>query len=187
MSDLEKNFDAAANVIKSGGVIAYPTEAVWGLGCDPFNLNAVNTIIQLKQRSSEKALILIASDVSQLGQIYFSLTPAQQLCLVAPRDNPTTWLIQDIHNHIPKIIKGPYLSVAVRITNHPDVVALCDVFGGMIVSTSANTGGNKPATSLSQVKSYFGTDVDYYLNGTLGSSTKPSQIVDLMSGEIVRS
>ena len=184
----------AAQLLKQGDVLAYPTEAVWGLGCDPFNEQAFLKILQLKQRPIEKGVILLASQLSQVMPLLQHLSPTRQQEIIQSWENrsiferATTWLLP-ADEHIPTWIKGHHPQVAVRVTNHPLCVALCNTFNGFIVSTSANPAGFEPARNLQQASQYFSsnpmTDL-HYLNGDLGASQQPSQILDAVTGQIIR-
>ena len=184
----------AADCLKKGQVLAYPTEAVWGLGCDPFNEQAFLKILQLKQRPIEKGVILLASQLSQVMPLLQHLSPTRQQEIIQSWENrsiferATTWLLP-ADEHIPTWIKGHHPQVAVRVTNHPLCVALCNTFNGFIVSTSANPAGFEPARNLQQASQYFSsnpmTDL-HYLNGDLGASQQPSQILDAVTGQIIR-
>lgn len=175
----------AVSALRSGGVIAYPTEAVWGLGCDPFNGNAVKRLLSLKCRPVEKGLILVASREEQLGSLPECLNAQQLGMLRAGQEKPTTWLIP-ARGHIPDWITGEHTTVAVRISRHPTVYSLCEAFGGMIVSTSANTTGVAPATSEQAVRNMFQDQVDVYVHGELGGQDAPSRIIDLQTGKVLR-
>jgi len=179
--------DEAVMALRNSGVIAYPTEAVWGLGCDPYNQKAVSKLLELKNRPVDKGLILVAADVSQLGDLYFNLPNSLQNQLLQPRQHPTTWLIEDDFNIVPSYIKGQHSAVAVRISAYPLVQQLCESFDAMIVSTSANPSACSPALSLEQCQSYFDLNIDCYVDGALGDNDKPSQIIDLSSGLVLRS
>ncbi|OTG63894.1 L-threonylcarbamoyladenylate synthase [Acinetobacter silvestris] len=180
----------AAQVLQSGHVLAYPTEAVWGLGCDPYNELAFLEILRLKQRPIEKGVILLAGQISQVEHLLVDLDPnirKQVLDSWTERstlDRATTWLLPADQN-IPEWIKGQHTQVAVRVTNHPLCIALCNAFNGFIVSTSANPAGSEPARSLQQASQYFGSELTY-LNGDLGLSHAPSRIIDAVTGSIMR-
>lgn len=177
----------AATVMKQGGVIAYPTEAVWGLGCDPFDKHAVRRIQQLKQRDLTKGLILIASSMEQVEPFLTDISSEQRQLLEDSWPGPFTWLVPN-NGAIPSWICGRFASVALRVTQHPDVKALCDRFGGAIVSTSANPQG-KPAPQHGwQVRRYFhnNTLLDYIVKGQTGKRRKPSTITDLSTGKVIR-
>lgn len=180
----------AAECLKQGHVLAYPTEAVWGLGCDPFNQQAFLEILRLKQRPMEKGVILLAAQIAQVEHLLESLTVEMRQKVLdswsfrSPAERATTWLLP-AGNHIPNWIKGNHSKVAVRVTTHPLCVALCNAFDGFIVSTSANPAGGQPARSLQEANQYFSTQIDY-LNGDLGLSQEPSRIIDAETGEVIR-
>ena len=180
----------AAECLKQGHVLAYPTEAVWGLGCDPFNQDAFLEILRLKQRPIEKGVILLAAQISQVEHLLEMLSPDMQQKVVeswrsrSPAERATTWLLPADDN-IPSWIKGNSTQVAVRVTTHPLCIALCNAFHGCIVSTSANPAGDQPASSLQQATQYFSNQVDY-LNGDLGLSQQACRIIDAQSGEVIR-
>jgi L-threonylcarbamoyladenylate synthase len=177
-----KEIQQAVEILKSGEVIAYPTEAVWGLGCDPFNRVAVEHILTIKNREQEKGLILVASDIRQVEGLLVNITWSQQLKLKQSWPGPTTWLIEDTNNLIPQWIKGQHSTVAVRVSAHPTVKALCDTYGGLLVSTSANPSRLPPAASQEQAQAYFAASVSFYVKGNLGSSKEPSKIISLEDG-----
>ncbi len=181
------HFAQAARVLHEGGVVAYPTEAVWGLGCDPFNEAAVQRLLSLKKRPVEKGVILVASRVEQIAPLFDPLSASEKEKLLASWPGPNTWLLPDPDNLIPSWIKGEHASVAVRISDHPGVAALCDAFGGCIVSTSANPAGSEPARSLLRVSVYFARRTDYIVPGVIGKLAQPTQIRDLRDSRVVRS
>jgi L-threonylcarbamoyladenylate synthase len=176
----------AARVLRAGGLIAYPTEAVYGLGCDPLNPYAVERLLQLKRRSWQKGLILIAAGIDQLQPYIQSVPPSYQVRLEASWPGPTTWLVP-ASKECPLWIRGSHQTVAVRVTAHPLVRQLCHAFGGAIVSTSANPAGRMPARSAYRVLRDLGREVDYCLYGEVGGAERPTAIRDLLSGEVIRS
>ncbi|HEY0719815.1 MAG TPA: Sua5/YciO/YrdC/YwlC family protein, partial [Gammaproteobacteria bacterium] len=136
----------AVRVLHDGGLIAYPTEAVYGLGCDPLNADAVLRLLELKQRPWQKGLILIAAEQTQLEPYLLPLDSAM-LARVAPTwPGPYTWLLP-ARDETPWWLRGEHDTLAVRVTAHPVAAALCRAFGGPIISTSANLAGKAPATS----------------------------------------
>ncbi|HNE27004.1 MAG TPA: Sua5/YciO/YrdC/YwlC family protein, partial [Pseudomonadales bacterium] len=137
----------AVSVLHSGGVIAYPTEAVWGLGCDPHNEEAVTQLLALKQRNWRKGVILIAADVAQLAPYLRGLPEEKLAVLHASWPGPNTWLVPN-NGAAPAWITGGRSTLAVRVTAHPLAAALCKQFGGALVSTSANRAGKKPARTV---------------------------------------
>ena len=176
----------AANRMLSGEVLAYPTEAVWGLGCDPENQAATMRLLEIKNRPVHKGLILVAGSAVQVEFLLDALTPAQRKKILATWPGPTTWLIPDDGAMIPWWIKGDHSSVAVRVSAHPLVASLCMAFGGPIVSTSANKAGQPPAKTALKVVKQMGWEIDGLLYGSLGSERSPSRILDLLSDAVVR-
>lgn len=176
----------AANRLLNGEVLAYPTEAVWGLGCDPENESATMRLLEIKNRPVHKGLILVAGSVEQVEFLLEGLTPEQRKKILATWPGPTTWLIPDYDEMIPWWIKGDHTSVALRVSAHPLVAALSLAFGGPIVSTSANKTGQRPARTALNVIKHMGEEIDGMLNGSLGSEQKPSRIVDLLSDAVLR-
>jgi L-threonylcarbamoyladenylate synthase len=174
----------AAHTIAEGGVIAYPTEGVWGLGCDPWNVDAVFKILKLKNRPWQKGLILIASHVDQVKPFLSELTSAQTERVCASWPGPHTWVVPN--QSLPQWLRGDHPSIALRVSNHPVVRELCDAVGGVIVSTSANLADKTPATTALKVKSYFGDKIDYIVPGELNGLSKPTTITDAVSGQQLR-
>jgi L-threonylcarbamoyladenylate synthase len=175
----------AIAALHSGGVIAYPTEAVWGLGCDPADELAVQRLLALKDRAVGKGLILVASSESQLEWLLADLDMAQRSRLSLSWPGPTTWLIPH-RGLLPTWIHGDHDTVAVRVSAHPVVRALCDGWGGALVSTSANPAGAVAAQQQFQVRRYFDGDVDFIVPGSVGAAGRPSEIRDLVSDRIIR-
>ncbi len=171
--------------LRCGGVVAYPTEGVWGLGCDPFNERAVQSLLLLKNRDPGKGIILIAASIEQLGPWLTRITPEQRQQLESTWPGPHTWLIDD-GGYTPALIRGQHTKVALRVTDHPWVVALCEAFGGPLVSTSANVSGQPPLQTYQAVCEAFAEAVDAVLDGPLGGLEKPTPIRDLTTGEVLR-
>ena len=180
------HIEKAVDQLFAGGVIAYPTEGVWGLGCDPFDEAAVLRILELKKRPVEKGLIIVAADVTQVAALVDKLTKQERATVLASWPGPTTWLLPDPEQLVPEWIKGQFATVAVRVSAHPVVVRLCSAFGGPIVSTSANPADAPPATSRLRVQTWFGRQLDYIVPGRLGGQRGPSTIRDLHRAEPVR-
>jgi len=182
---LENNLSKAAAVISDGGIIAYPTEAVWGLGCDPDNGHAVKKILDLKQRPESKGVILIAAQIDQLSEYLGGLNQAAMDKLMASWPGPVTWLVP--HNgRAPSWIRGQYDSVALRVTDHKQTAELCKAYGGPIVSTSANINQMPSLKTMSEVEACFGSGIDYYLAGELGGRENPSEIRQLNNDKVWR-
>lgn len=180
------HLNQAVRALQNGGVIAYPTEAVWGLGCDPFDESAVTRLLRLKRRPVHKGLILVAADLSQIQPLLACLSGEQRRLLSDSWPGPVTWLLPDPANWIPAWVKGRHDSVAVRVSDHPGVRALCAAYGGPVVSTSANPSAAAPAKSKLRVSTYFGSGLDYIMPGKLGGLERPTQIRDLGSNRFIR-
>ncbi len=174
-------------MIVQGGVVAYPTETVWGLGCDPYSEQAVHQILELKSRPVEKGLILISGSAEHFDSLLSPLDSELRERFLQPTDVPTTWLVPDIRDQIPRWVKGQHNSVALRVSQHSVVQGICSRLGHAIVSTSANPAGLVPAKTLLDLRRYFNARLDAVIPGSLGGFNKPSMIKDLESGQIIRS
>lgn len=175
----------AVTALRRGGVIAYATEAVWGLGCDPMQERAALHLLALKRRDIRKGMILVAAHIDQLTPFLHGLTPTQRDTLCRSWPGPITWLIP--HNGAaPHWITGGRDTLAVRVSAHPSVAALCEAFGGPIVSTSANPAGRHPARTALAVRRYFPGQLDDILPGHIGTLGKPTTIRHLLTGATVR-
>ncbi len=170
-------------VFQNGGVFAYPTEAVYGLGCDPDNEKAVQQLLSIKSRPIEKGLILVASDFSQVEKYLKPLSEAQQ---EFTKPSATTYIFPALAS-IPTWLTGDFSSLAVRISKHSLVRKLCTNLDSPLVSTSANLSGLEPAKSAKEVEEQFGNAIDAILKGNTGDSQKPSVIRDSISRQIIRS
>jgi len=175
--------------LKTKGVIAYPTESVFGLGCDPDCEEAIQKILDLKQRPAHKGLILIAADIEQLQNYadFSSLSPEQLDKIKATWPGPFTWIIP-VQPSLSKLVSGSFNSIAVRVTKHPMVQTLCREFGKPIISTSANLSGEKACITTSQVTEMFANNplLDYVIDQPVSGLDKPSQIHDALTGKRLR-
>jgi L-threonylcarbamoyladenylate synthase len=175
----------AAQQLRQGGVVAYPTEAVWGLGCNPFDEMAVARILDLKNRPVEKGLIVIAATVDQLEPFIYHLDDIQRQRLKNTWPGPVTWVVPR-NDMTPYWLSGDFPSIALRVTAHPVAAGLCRAFGGPLVSTSCNPQGREPARSIHQVQKYFGGELDAITTGQVGKQANPSEIRDLLTGKVLR-
>ena len=174
----------AARILRQGGVIAYPTEAVFGLGCDPLNRDAVQRILTIKQRPMTKGLILIASKLDQLLPFIRPPGDAIQARIADTWPGPVTW-VMPAPPATPVWLRGTHDSLAVRVTAHPLATALCEAFGGAIVSTSANASGRPPARTPLEARLRC-PGVDLILHGATGGRQNPSEIRDATTGQRLR-
>lgn len=164
----------AINTIAQGGVLAYPTEAVWGLGCAPDNDAAIQKILALKQRSWKKGLVVVAASFEQLRPWLLPISESDLAMLQATWPGPVTWVLP-CKEQVSSWLKGEHNTLAVRVSAHPLVRELCEQVGPL-VSTSANPAGLEPARSQQQVEEYFSHHLDYILSGELGGRSQPSEI-----------
>ena len=183
--------NAAADALNSGGVIAYPTEAVYGLGCLPENIDAIQRLLAIKNRPVEKGLILIAASQQQLSPYVSSLSNRLwQKLTEAKKDSAarrtTTWIVPAAKS-VSRWIRGGRDTLAVRITQHTDARALCLACNSALISTSANESGLPPVESYTALSPALIHQVDYLLKGECGKDSAPSRIEDIMTGEIIRS
>lgn len=176
----------AAQAINAGGVVAYPTEAVWGLGCNPLDEWAVRRILELKGRKMAKGVILIAASVDQVEPFVGALDHAAWQKLASVGETATTWVVP-ASPLAPSWVTGGRTTIAVRITDHPLAAALCLVAGTALVSTSANPQGCLPARTATAVHRYFHGLLADITPGAVGGAAKPSEIRDIHSGHILRS
>lgn len=174
----------AAQKIRAGAVIAYPTEAVWGLGCDPWDEEAVYRLLAIKSRPVDKGLILIADNIRQFDFLFDDFPEAWLDKMAATWPGPNTWLVPH-QNLLPNWITGVHDTVALRVSDHPQVRELCALVGPL-VSTSANPASRPAARTRIRVEQYFRGELDMVLGGALGGRKHPSVIRDLVTGEIVR-
>ncbi|WP_353571446.1 Sua5/YciO/YrdC/YwlC family protein [Candidatus Albibeggiatoa sp. nov. BB20] len=180
-------YQHAKYILKQAGIIAYPTEAVYGLGCDPDCESAVNKILTLKQRHWSKGLILIAYDFSQLERYVLPLNSVleQQVLTTWEQKKVVTWLLP-AHPKTPKWLTGRSDKIAVRVTHHPIAAQLCKTWRKPLVSTSANRSGQAPAKTSLRVRQVFQQQLDYVVAGELGTQDKPSEIRDALTQEVLR-
>lgn len=174
----------AVRLLASGGIIAYPTEAVYGLGCDPLDYAAVRRLLRIKQRPVDKGLILVAADFAQLRG--FVAAPGAELRerLEASWPGPVTWLLPAT-TATPFWLTGAHRTLAVRVTAHPLAATLCAAYGAPLVSTSANRAGRPPARTALQVRRRC-AGIDLVLHGPTGGLARPTEVRDALSGARVR-
>ena len=174
----------AITCLKSGGIIAYPTEAVYGIGCDPYNKDSVKKITQIKKRESSKSYILVASELSQLSNLININSLSEEVLSSWPGHN--TWLIKPKKNIPPWLMDNENGLIAIRVSSHPEIVELCQFFGNPIISTSANISGNKVLKNHHDVERALGSYLDYLVLGNVGEYSEPSIIKDMKTGKAIR-
>lgn len=182
----EQSVLKALNALNNKDVIAYPTEAVFGVGCDPDSEIAVMRLLALKQRPVEKGLILIAANFEQLKPYIDDsmLTDALRETVFSCWPGPVTFVFP-AKASTPRWLTGRFDTLAVRVTDHPLVVELCQAYGKPLVSTSANLTGQEPCRSVGEVIAQFGEDFPV-VKGETGGRQNPSEIRDALTGELFR-
>lgn len=177
----------AVAALRAGGVIAYPTEAVWGLGCDPLDSAAVRHLLAIKQRDESKGLILVSADLAQIASfIDLDALPIERLKDVrATWPGPHTWVLP-CPSRVPRWLRGEHATIALRITAHRRIAALCNAFGGPIVSTSANLAGREPARTVDELDPALLAQIDGVLEGVTSGLEAPTPIRDAASGTVLR-
>jgi L-threonylcarbamoyladenylate synthase len=173
----------AVRILRRGGVIAYPTEGVFGIGCLPGDFHAVSRVLRIKQRDPSMGLVLIVSAPAQLAD--WIDMPVHELSLASSNEWPVTWIVPATEA-VPSWIRGEHQGIAVRQATHPVARMLCAAAGSALVSTSANRSGHPPARNAFVLRRQFGTLVDYVVPGECGPASGPSEIRDLRTGKIVR-
>lgn len=185
MTDL--SLERAAAALARGGVVVYPTEAVWGIGCDPFDQAAVLRLLAIKRRPADKGVIVMAASIAQLDRLIdWDALPRERADAVrASWPGPNTWAVPATAA-VPAWIRGGHDSVAVRVTAHPTARALCTALGGPLVSTSANLAGQPPAFAREQLDPALLALADGVCAGETGGLSAPTPIRVALSGEVLR-
>ena len=167
-----------------GGLVAYPTESCYGLGCDPRNPTALKRLIRLKGRDASKGLLLIADHIKRLKPFIRPLSAADAARLQQTWPGPVTWVVP-ASAACPPLLTGGRPTIAVRVTAHPDAARLCRALGMALVSTSANKSGKKPAQTAAECRRIFGAQVRV-IAGRIGQRRRPSTLIDLATGTVLR-
>jgi L-threonylcarbamoyladenylate synthase len=177
--------EQAIRILERGGVIAYPTEAVYGLGCRADDRAATERICKLKSRSVDQGVIVLIRDLAQLGHWIEPLDEQQRSRLNETWPGPVTWLLP-VTSACPAWLKGQHSTLAVRQSNHPICQQLVEALDTPLVSTSANPSGTPPARSAAEVQTLFGDSIDAIVDAPLGETENPSTIYDLRTGQQLR-
>ena len=176
----------AVMALRAGGIVAYPTESVYGLGCDPWDRRAVARVFAVKRRPAHKRFILIASDRRQLESLVDFDAPGVSEFASRYWPGPVT-LVVPARDEAPPWLVDTDGTLATRVTSHPVARDLCATFRNPLISTSANRAGRPPARDSWRVRVAFGTDIDWYVAGSVGGLASPTRIVDVRDGRTIRS
>ena len=175
----------AANVIKQGGVVAYPTESCYGLGCDPQNTQAIQRILNIKRRSKDKGLIIISDEISKIERYVDCFPDVSYDEMIASWPGPFTWLLP-AKSDVSTWLKGSHETLAIRVTGHKTASLLCKHSEMAIVSTSANRANQPSIRTMEDVAAQIGSEIDCISEGEIGDNHNPSVIRDARSGMVVR-
>jgi L-threonylcarbamoyladenylate synthase len=175
----------AVNLLRAGNIVCAPTESVYGLSVDPLNQDALQSLLDLKARNPSKGFIVVASSVDALHALIEPFSDDMASKILATWPGPCTWVVPCKPN-VSTLLCGQHASLAVRVTTHPVMKALCDAFGGALVSTSANQEGRPPARSIDELHLAFET-CPPIVAGNLGELASPTPIYDGLTGQIIRS
>jgi len=178
------DIDALRAHLRHGGLIAYPTESCYGLGCDPRNSRALKRLIRLKGRSAAKGMLLIADHFRRLRPFVRPLNSADRSRVEQTWPGPVTWVVPASATCLPELTGGRP-TIAVRVTAHRGAAHLCRALRMALVSTSANRSGKKPAKTATECRRIFGARVRV-VDGRIGQRRRPSTLIDLATGTILR-
>jgi L-threonylcarbamoyladenylate synthase len=182
---LSAPFDEAARIVRQGGLIAYPTETVYGLGCLPTDTAALEKLLALKQRNPDKGLILLGANASQLKPFTRNLTASDWEKISRARQRATTWIVPAAPGLSP-LLTGAHNHIALRLSHYDFVRQLCNACQSALVSTSANLSGEPAATRWEDLPRRLLDQLDYVLPGSCAGEARPSRIIDLKTGRILR-
>ena len=174
----------AVKLLRAGGIICHACEGVWGFACDPFNASAVKRVLEIKQRSQSKGLIVIADEVAKFEPELSKLNSETRARVKQSWPGRTTWLLPT--TRFPAWIVGDYTTVAARVPGHDQARAIAAMFMQPIVSTSANVANDPPCLTENEARERFEDIVDYVVHGATGRATGPSEIFDAVSGDQIR-
>ena len=177
--------EEAAAVLRQGGIVAYPTESCYGLGCDPNNFAAIRRILSIKRRNRVKGLILVSDHYFRFKPFIVGIPSNQRQRILSSWPGPNTWLLP-AKKSLTQWLRGQHNSLAVRVSKHGPVRRLCRQSKMAIVSTSANRANRPSLRYYEEVVKQLGSEVDYVLPGRIGRRSEPSIIRDGISGEMIR-
>ena len=182
---MDVQIENAVIALRAGGVIAYPTEYCFGLGCDPRNVQALSRLLDIKQRKKEQGVILVAANTEQISE-YADLSLLPNIDQVtASWPGPNTWVLP-VRDSVSDWVRGKHTSIAMRVSAHDVCHSLCREFAHPIVSTSANRHGQQALLSAAEVCEEFNDELDFVVDLAVGDSSSASTIRDAMTGKRLR-
>jgi len=176
--DIQQQVERGISILKQGGVVAFPTDTVYGLGAWANLYQAVERVYQVKERPRNMAFPLLLAHTSQISEVAESVPPVAWLLARSFLPGALTIVLHK-SNSVPDIITGGGLTVAVRIPAHPIPVALAEGLGAPIVGTSANLSGRPSALTADEVYSQFGDKIDLVIDGGRCPGGRESTIIDV--------
>ena len=179
-----QNINQAANIIKNGGLIAYPTETVYGLGADPHNAEAIQKIFTAKGRAEDKGIILLIRGVDDLSTLVHTVSPTAQILIEVFWPGPLT-LVFRANRDLSPALRGGRDTIALRHSSSSVASRLLFALGGPLTSTSANRSTEPPARSACEVENALGDHLDLILDGGPSDTTLPSTLVDVSSDRVI--
>jgi len=182
---LDKQINDAVRALSAGGVIAYPTEYCFGLGCDPRNEAAISRLLGIKQRQKDQGVILVAADLAQVNAYAELDSLERKTQILASWPGPNTWILP-VDKSVSIWLRGKHETLAMRVSSHPVCRRLCEEFSHPIVSTSANRHGQDALLTYERIVNEFGSELDYIVDAKVGGSNSASTIRDAVSGEQLR-
>ena len=185
MNSKALDLNHSINWLKAGKVLAHPTESIWGLGCDALNESAIDLIFKFKQRPLNKNLIVLVESYFSIKDYVISLDPEQEKLLNEKWPGPYTFLFT-YNKKLPKHLMNDTGKIAIRVSNHLPIKRLLEEYKGYMVSTSANFSGEPNINCPIKILKIFANDDMAYYDESLGNQSKPSQIIDLETGVIIR-
>jgi len=173
---MKREIENSLQHLRQNHLLLYPTDTVWGIGCDATNRDAVKKVYELKQREDSKALICLVNSVEMLSD-YVEEIPAKALPYLETADRPTTIIYPKAKNFAPNLMAQDG-SIAIRICHTPFCQDLITAFGKPIVSTSANLSGTPTPQTFKDIQPEIKNGVDYIVNlPDDNSPSKPSRII----------
>jgi len=179
------SLELAVDVLEKGGIIAYPTESTFGLGCDPFNTVVIERLQEIKQREADKGMIVVVANWSQVEELVEWQDEIQKDMIEQTWPGHITWVFPAKKSLSPRLC-GPHHTIAIRMSAEPLIKELCDQFGHGVVSTSANVSHKTAVTTMMEAKSVFAEQVDFYVDEKVGAAKGPSKIIDAITCKIYR-
>jgi L-threonylcarbamoyladenylate synthase len=186
MENFSEDIKQAVDVLRKGGIIVYPTDTIWGIGCDATNSQAVKRIFEIKHRADSKALITLVGSIAALERTVDEV-PDIAYQLIEVTDKPLTIIYDKGRNVAPELLAEDG-SIGVRVTSEAFSAALCKAFGRALVSTSANISGQPSPTCFSEISDDILNAADYVCTSRRDEATHntPSSIIKISAGGIFK-